>query len=232
MNEYKGFSYYFDQIMEFIDYKEWLDFTEKYVSTDKKILDLACGSGTLAVYLAIDGYDVDGLDLSSDMISLANDKFKANHILNNLYVMDMTNFNLPHKYDAITCYFDSINHLPSLDMVKNMMDAVYNNLNDNGLFIFDVFSESKYLEMDEVDIEEEFDDFYYRWKMNVSKPNILTHDILIKGETEIHEIYNEYYYDIFSFIDQDKFEIIKIVGDFNDDLCEDDERILVVLKKK
>ena len=25
MNEYKNFSYYFDQIMEYIDYKEWLE---------------------------------------------------------------------------------------------------------------------------------------------------------------------------------------------------------------
>ena len=72
--------------------------------------------------------------------------------------------------------------------------------------------------------------FEYYWCLILLQK--LTHDILIKGETEIHEIYNEYYYDIFSFIDQDKFEIIKIVGDFNDDLCEDDERILVVLKKK
>ncbi len=232
MNEYKGFSYYFDQIMEYIDYKEWLDFTKKYVDKDKTILDLACGSGTLACLLAVEGYTVDGLDLSNDMLSLANDKFKAYHIINNLYHDDMTDFSLNKTYDAITCYFDSINHLPNIELVKKMMNCVYNHLNENGLFIFDVFSKSKYDEMDNTDIEEEFDDFYYHWKIHLEKPNVLCHDIEIKGENYIHEQYNEYYYDINDFIDNNKFETVSIAGDFNDDLEDEDERILVVLRKK
>lgn len=232
MNEYKGFSYYFDQIMEYIDYYDWLNYTKKYVSKDKTILDLACGSGTLAILLSVEGYRVDGLDLSSEMISLANDKFKAYHILNNLYVKDMSSFNLPNKYDVITCYFDSVNHLPTLNDVKNMMSCVYDALNSDGLFLFDLFSKSKYEAMDNTDISEEFDDFSYNWKINLKAPNILTHNITINGETNIHEIYNEYYYDINDFIDLNKFEILNISGDFNDDLMPEDERILVVLKKK
>ena len=218
--------------MEYIDYHDWLNYTKKYVSKDKTILDLACGSGTLAILLSVEGYRVDGLDLSSEMISLANDKFKAYHILNNLYVKDMSSFNLPNKYDVITCYFDSVNHLPTLNDVKNMMSCVYDALNSDGLFLFDLFSKSKYEAMDNTDISEEFDDFSYNWKINLKAPNILTHNITINGETNIHEIYNEYYYDINDFIDLNKFEILNISGDFNDDLMPEDERILVVLKKK
>lgn len=218
--------------MEYIDYHDWLNYTKKYVSKDKTILDLACGSGTLAILLSVEGYRVDGLDLSSEMISLANDKFKAYHILNNLYVKDMSSFNLPNKYDVITCYFDSVNHLPSLNDVKNMMSCVYDALNSDGLFLFDLFSKSKYEAMDNTDISEEFDDFSYNWEINLKAPNILTHNITINGETNIHEIYNEYYYDINDFIDLNKFEILNISGDFNDDLMPEDERILVVLKKK
>lgn len=232
MNEYKGFSYYFDQIMEYIDYHDWLSFTKQYVSQDKRILDLACGSGTLAVLLSVKGFKVDGLDLSTEMIGLANDKFKAYHILNNLYTCDMSSFSLPRKYDAVTCYFDSVNHLPTIEHVKQMMNCVYETLNENGLFLFDVFSKSKYDEMDNTDISEDFDDFSYNWKIKLKKPNILTHDITIKADSFIHEIYNEYYYDLNDFIDKSKFEIIKICGDFNDDIKPEDERILVVLKKK
>ncbi len=232
MNEYKGFSYYFDQIMEYIDYHDWLSFTKQYVSQDKHILDLACGSGTLAVLLSVEGFKVDGLDLSAEMIGLANDKFKAYHILNNLYTCDMSSFSLPRKYDAVTCYFDSVNHLPTIEHVKQMMNCVYETLNENGLFLFDVFSKSKYDEMDNTDISEDFDDFSYNWKIKLKKPNILTHDITIKADSFIHEIYNEYYYDLNDFIDKSKFEIIKICGDFNDDIKLEDERILVVLKKK
>ena len=144
----------------------------------------------------------------------------------------MSSFSLPRKYDAVTCYFDSVNHLPTIEHVKQMMNCVYDTLNENGLFLFDVFSKSKYDEMDNTDISEEFDDFSYNWKIKLKKPNILTHDITIKADSFIHEIYNEYYYDLNDFIDKSKFEIIKICGDFNDDIEPEDERILVVLKKK
>lgn len=232
MNEYKNFSYYFDQIMECIDYNEWLDFTICNVKPNSTILDLACGSGLLALLLNVEGFNTDGLDLSEGMISIANDRFKGNHINRNLYEADMTDFKLAEKYDAITCYFDSINHLPTIKDVKNCFNAVYDALKDDGLFLFDIFSKSKYEAMDNVDLSESFEDFDYRWKMHLEKPNVLVHDITIEGDTSFHEIYNEYYYELDDIIDLEKFEVIKIVGDFNDDLTEEDERILVVLKKR
>lgn len=232
MNEYKNFSYYFDQIMEYIDYNDWLKFTEDNINENAKILDLACGSGILATLLNIDGYQTDGLDLSSDMISIANDRFKGNHINRNLYEMDMTNFSLKEKYDVVTCFFDSINHLHSIDLVKDCFICVYNTLKEGGLFLFDIFSKSKYAEMNDTDITEDFDDFSYRWKINTKDPNILQHDIIITSDEIINEHYDEYYYELDSIVDKNMFEVIKVVGDFNDDLAEDDERILVVLRKK
>lgn len=232
MNEYKGFSYYFDQIMEYIDYNEWLNFTMENIKPGARILDLACGSGLLAALLNIEGYETDGLDLSAEMLSIANDRFKGNHINTSLYQMDMSSFTLPKSYDVVTCYFDSVNHLPTLNMVKGMMRSVYDVLNEDGLFLFDIFSYSKYKDMDNTNIEEEFEDFSYKWKINLEKPNILTHDIEIFGDENIHEIYNEYYYSLDDIIDKELFEVVKIVGDFNDDLADEDERILVVLKKK
>ncbi len=232
MNEYKNFSYYFDQIMECIDYNEWLYFTEENVKEHSKILDLACGSGLLAMLLNIDGYQTDGLDLSSDMISLANDRFKGNHINRRLFEADMTDFSLDEKYDVVTCYFDSINHLESLDLVRKCFNCVYETLNEGGLFLFDVFSKSKYEEMNDVELKEDFDDFSYTWKMTLKQPNILEHDIVITSEDTYHEQYNEYFYELNDIIDKNKFEIIKIVGDFNNDLSAEDERILVVLKKR
>lgn len=231
MNEYKDFSYYFDQIMEIIDYNDWLNFTKRFVTNDKSILDLACGSGTLSLLLKIDGYDVEGLDLSHDMINVAKNKFKANHLFSEFYQEDMTSFNLNKKYDCITCYFDSLNHLPTIEMVKSTFNCVYNHLNDNGLFIFDIFSKSKYEEMNDTIISEEFDDFNYTWQMKIAKPNILIHNIKIEGYEEINETYNEYYYDYNDLIDTNKFEVINICGDFTDDLNFESERILIVLKK-
>ena len=44
---------------------------EKYACPVRRILDLACGTGSITVPLAAAGYDVTGLDLSAEMLALA-----------------------------------------------------------------------------------------------------------------------------------------------------------------
>ena len=232
MNEYKKLSFYFDQIMEFIDYTEWEEFTLKYAKGHYDALDLACGSGLLMLLMTNDGYNFEGLDLSSDMLDNAYDLLMGNHIHPTLYLQDMTNFNTNKKYDLITCYFDSINHLDDINKVKECFKSVYNHLNKGGLFLFDVFSKSRYLAAKDMVVSEDFEDFSYEWKTDIKEPNVLMHDITIKTlDDTIHEYYNEYYYELKDMIDLNLFKIKKICGDFKDDLTSDDDRVLVVLER-
>lgn len=232
MNEYKNFSSYFDTIMDFLDYNDWINFTKDNIKEGSTILDLACGSGIFLVNMNLYGYKTDGLDLSSQMIDLAKDKTYINHIICNLYEQNMVDFKIDKKYDCITCYFDSINHLNSIEEVKDMFLNVYNHLNAGGYFLFDVFSYSRFLEADKTDISEDFDDFSYRWKMNIELPNTLHHDITISGLDNFEEKYDEHYYDYKELIKDTHFKKIKVVGDFNKHLYKNSERILVVLQKK
>lgn len=232
MNEYKNFSAYFDTIMDFLDYNDWINFTKENIKEGSTILDLACGSGIFLVNMNLYGYPTDGLDLSSQMIDLCKDKMFINHINQSVYIDNMVDFKLDKKYDVITCYFDSINHLNTIEEVNQMFENVYNHLNKGGLFLFDVFSYSRFLEADNTDISEEFDDFSYRWKMNISLPNTLHHHINIDGIDKFEEKYDEHYYDYKEIINKKLFKKIKVVGDFNKHLYKTSERILVVLEKK
>ncbi len=232
MNEYKNFSAYFDTIMDFLDYNQWINFTKENIKKDSTILDLACGSGIFLVNMNLYGYPTDGLDLSSQMIDLCRDKMFINHINTSLYEMNMAHFDLGKKYDNITCYFDSINHLNTIEEVKAMWDCVYNHLNKDGLFLFDVFSYSRFIDTDNTDITEEFDDFTYNWKMSLELPNTIHHDITIKGIDSFEEHYDEHYYDYLELIKDPRFELVKVVGDFKKKLTKKSERILVILRKK
>ncbi len=232
MNEYKNFSAYFDTIMDFLDYNDWINFTKENIKEGSTILDLACGSGIFLVNMNLYGYPTDGLDLSSQMIDLCRDKMFINHINTDLYTENMVDFKIDKKYDVITCYFDSINHLNTIEEVNQMFENVYNHLNKGGLFLFDVFSYSRFLEADNTDISEDFDDFSYRWKMNISLPNTLHHHIYINGLDNFEEKYDEHYYDYKELINKKLFKKIKVVGDFNKHLYKTSERILVVLEKK
>ena len=228
-NEYKTFSYYYDEIMEMIEYDGWVDLVKKYLNPSSKILDLACGSGTLAISLANDGYKVSGLDLSKEIIEVAKEKMITNHVEIDFSVKDMTNFNYDEKFDVITCFFDSVNFLTKNE-IEMMFNSVYNNLNDGGYFIFDLFTLSKMNEFKNLTIKDNLALASYKWKMKV-KNNTIYHKITINdGVSKIVENYHEYYHDVNEIIDS-RYKVISITTDFKDIFDEKDERILVVLQK-
>lgn len=230
MNAYKKFAYYYDEVIAELDYSLWLEFILPYLNKDSEILDLACGSGTLAIMLKLKGYNVEGLDLSEEIIEIAQEKAKINHLDINFYTLDMTNFNLNKKYDVITCFFDSVNFLSSIGEINKLLQNVKKHLKKDGLFIFDLFSKTLFEEYSKNTIIEDYETFKINWHTNKIDSNILKHDILIQeGDLELKEEYYEYYYEIKS-LNLEGFKLLKICGDFNDDLKESDERILIVLQ--
>jgi uncharacterized alpha/beta hydrolase family protein len=82
------------------------------------------------------------------------------------------------------------------------------------------------------EIVDDYESFKLKWTTEKVNPTKLKHVISItEDDEEIKEIYYEYYYELKDLLDK-RFDIIKISGDFNDELMDEDERILVVLKKK
>lgn len=231
MNAYKNFGYYFDDITSEIDYNDWLEFSKKYIKREDKILDVACGSGTFLLLLSLLGYNVDGLDLSESMINIAKEKAKMNHIYPNLYIMDMTNINIDKKYNVITCFFDSVNHLESINQVRSFVKSVYNHLEDDGIFLFDVFSYYAFKNANN-NTKEKAITCEYEWNTRVISDNELVHNITIKDNDSVYnEEYHEYYYDIDEIV-KDYFDISYISGDFLDIYDSESGRLLVVAKKK
>ena len=230
MNSYKNFSYYYDEIMEVIEYDQWVNFVKPYLKENDKILDLACGSGTFAISIANLGYQISGLDLSNDIINVAKEKSKVNHVEIDYQVLDMTNFQYENKFNVITCFFDSVNFLKE-NQLQGLLDSVYNNLEENGYFIFDLFTYTKMKFFNNTTIKDKLAFSKYKWKMKV-KNDVLTHTITITDNKEkTVETYEEYYHDYEKLIDK-RFKLIKVVTDFKEDLdLKKGERILVVLQK-
>jgi SAM-dependent methyltransferase len=104
------------------------------------VLDLACGTGDLAVYLLEHGYKVIGLDLSPAMLGHAREKAmryveqgKARFIEGNAadYVLD-------EQVGLVISTFDALNHLPDLDALAGCFSSTLNVLKTGGWFIFDL----------------------------------------------------------------------------------------------
>lgn len=232
MNEYKKFGYYYDEVMGKLNYDLWLEFIEPYLKPNDKVLDLACGTATLVTMLKMKGYDAEGLDLSESILEIAKEKMKVNHLNFNLYHADMTNFKIDKKYDMVTCFFDSINFLNDKKKIKQLFSNVKSHLNENGYFICDIFSKVLLEEYNNSNLDEDYVTFKIKWTTKKTSPTSLKHTIkIIEDDEEIVETYNEYYYDVKDLLNND-FKLIKMAGDFNDDLEPEDERILLVFKKK
>ena len=110
MESYNEFAYVYDMLID-RDYAAAADrieeMFEKYGVKPELVLDLACGTGTLTGILAERGYDMIGLDLSEDMLSVAAAKNPGIRFLH----QDMTEFELYGTVDAIVCTLDAVNYI-------------------------------------------------------------------------------------------------------------------------
>lgn len=157
MATYETFAKIYDEVMDETLYLDWLNFTCEHL--DKKqqnLLELACGTGILSVELANLGFNVTGLDLSEDMISLAKERISEDDEGLRFVTGDMLNLSEKDTYDVVTCYSDSICYMPNEKAVGQVFQGVYETLKDNGTFIFDVHSTYQ--------IEEGFSEYSYHYQ--------------------------------------------------------------------
>ncbi len=104
----------------------------------KTVLDLSCGTGSQVFWLTKNGYDVTGVDISSMMLKVANNKAKQAMLAIKLVEGDMRNFYVG-KFDAVITIFNSVGHLTKLDFEKSMRN-INSNLKAGGLYIFDIYN--------------------------------------------------------------------------------------------
>lgn len=95
-----------------------------------KLLDLGCGTGWTSLFFARRGYQVLGIDISPDMIDVAN-QIKENNQCRNLTFMvaNYETLRLNNQYDAVI-FFDALHH--ALNEVRALKSA-YHALKPGGI---------------------------------------------------------------------------------------------------
>ncbi len=110
------------------------------VPCSARVLDLCCGSGHVTKELVQRGYKVTGIDSSAALIALGQKDLPAV----DLRVQDARELKLESRYDAALSTFDSLNHLLSLEELRQVFDQVRGVLYPNGRFVFDMNLEQAY----------------------------------------------------------------------------------------
>jgi SAM-dependent methyltransferase len=79
-----------------------IDYFRRFVENGgEPALDVACGTGRLLIPWLEAGLDVDGCDISADMIALCRERAEREGLAPNLYVQPMHQLDLPRRYRTI-----------------------------------------------------------------------------------------------------------------------------------
>ena len=139
----------YDYVMRHVDYVHWADYVEslfeRHGVVPGRILDVACGTGSLALELSRRAYDVWGTDNSAEMLGVARKK-AANQGYDLTFVQgDLLDLNDLPRFDGVVCLYDSMNYLMSLDEFSQGLAQLHNVVSSEGVLIFDVCTETNSL---------------------------------------------------------------------------------------
>ncbi len=105
-----------------------------------KVLDLACGKGRHSVYLNKLGYNVTGVDLSENSISLAQQHQNPGL---SFMVKDMRNAFTSSEFKCIFNLFTSFGYFNSTDENLKVLRAIEQMLEPKGTFVIDFMNANK-----------------------------------------------------------------------------------------
>lgn len=143
MPAYGDFARIYDGLMADFDYPAW---AEHYLAllrragvAPKTMADCACGTGNLTIPFAQMGIrKVMGLDISEEMLSVAQEKARIRGVSVPFVQQDMAALQVPRRVDAITCGCDGVNYLTTKERLNAFFTRACASLRDGGALAFDV----------------------------------------------------------------------------------------------
>jgi ubiquinone/menaquinone biosynthesis C-methylase UbiE len=140
MDLYEGFfAQFYDDLTSKITY-DIKFYQEQARLAQGTILELACGSGRVALNLAQHGFKVEGIDKSPSMLNILEKKLEQYPELRDkvsYHLGDMLTFDLKKNFNLVILPATSICLIPDNEKVLWLFDNIYNHLNKGGKFIFD-----------------------------------------------------------------------------------------------
>lgn len=180
--QYGDFAGVYDELMDNIPYDVWSDRLDSLIrkygvskperdaeglldSERNLVVDLGCGTGTLAEMMYEKGYDMIGVDMSENMLNIAMEK-KEKSGDEILYLQqDMRELELYSTVGTVYSVCDSLNYILEESELATVFSLVNNYLYPKGIFIFDFNTEYKYREiLGNTTIAENREDCSFIWE--------------------------------------------------------------------
>lgn len=157
---------------------------------DNSVTDLGCGTGVVTNYLASQGMDVTGVDLSPDMLSIASSGDETGTV--SWICADITEYEGP-LCGCFISTMDTVGHITDPDALSKMFTMVSDSLEEGGVFILDTTTRHHFEEsLGENVFYEDYDDFTLLWVNHYDKENKINHAELTLFELCEDDLYERY----------------------------------------
>jgi len=183
MSSYGPLAAFYDSLTEDVAYEQLYAYLMEHFQGVKlrRLLDMACGTGSLSLLFAEKGVETVGMDLSGEMVARAREKCREELPLS-FAEGNMADFTLEQPVDGLVCMLDSFNYLLDPADAVNAISCFYKALNPGGKLIFDVRPRRQLMDFDDQMFMDETEDVVCIWR------------------TEFDETENLCYYDMDLFI--------------------------------
>ena len=245
MNAYHALAASYDRLTNDVDYEATVAFYHKILDREglqpRTAVDLACGTGSVALLLAKQGMQVVGVDMSEDMLCQAS--FKAQELENPpmFICQKLQQLHLAKGVDLAVCALDSMDYITKPEDCAQAIQRIFRALNPGGCFIFDVNTPQKLQAMDDQVFLDEDEDVYCVWRGEFDRQtNICTYwmDLFQRQGSGWHrssEEHREYAYSadqLVGYLKAAGFTAIEVFADR--EFCAprpDDQRIYIKARK-
>ena len=242
---YTEFAHIYDELMTDIPYDTYVDLISLAAGglKGKKIIDVGCGTGLLSVKLAKAGALVTGIDLSKDMLTIAEKRANDLSLEIDFLKQPMQEVAGQGQFDAAVIAIDSLNYLPDRKSVLDTFKGIHSVLNSGGVLMFDVHSTFK---TDVIFMEGPFtfdnDRIAYIWQTEEGdeEHSVLSElSFFVKEENGLYRRFDErheqktfHVYEYVDLLQESGFTIERIFADWEDEPPhEESERIFFQVRK-
>ncbi len=238
---YTALASVYDLVMEHVDYEHWAWYVhgiiERHHPQAQDVLELACGTGSLAIALQDGRFKYLATDASSEMIRVAREKATLFGAHLSFGVLDFRSFRVDRPADVVLLLYDSINYVLELHEVSAVLQNIRHAVRPHGLLVFDQSTSANSLNNASFFEDHGGDDVatYVRRSQYDEETGLhhTTFDITIDGE-HYHEHHVQRSYEVAEIADciaNSGFSVIEALEDFTQDpATSSSERIQWVLR--
>ena len=171
------------------------NFIENVVDSKGTILDLCCGTGRHSMILTRKGWNMIGLDLSENLLTIAKQNMQREGVNFPLVRGDMRHLPFRNQvFSAVLCMFTSFGYLSSEKEDMKSLREVRRTLRTNGKFLLDVINRDHLAKIFQEKDWAEYQTFYMleRRELDLETSKMLSHwTIIRKGSGEIRTLLHE-----------------------------------------